>query len=44
MPAGHDRAYHRGSYLDKRRRLMAEWAAFLEGKAEAAGTVVPLRA
>lgn len=36
--------YHRGSYLDKRRRLMAEWAAFLEGKAEAAGTVVPLRA
>ena len=36
--------YHRGIYLDKRRRLMAEWADFLEGKAEATGTVVPLRA
>jgi hypothetical protein len=34
--------YHRGSYLDKRRRLMVAWAAFLES--EAMGSVVPLRA
>jgi hypothetical protein len=34
--------YHRGSYLGRRRKLMAAWAAFLDG--EAAGSVVPLRA
>ena len=37
-----DSAYHRGTFLDKRRRLMAAWADFLEG--EAMGSVVPLRA
>ena len=27
-----DAAYHRGSYLDKRRRLMAAWADFCDGR------------
>lgn len=39
---GMDRPYMRGDYLAKRIRLMAAWAAFLEG--EAMGSVVPLRA
>jgi integrase len=40
-----DQAYHRGSYLEKRRALMETWANFLSGeRATAAGTVVPLRA
>lgn len=34
-----DQAYHRGSYLEKRRLLMQAWAKFL-----AAGNVVPLAA
>jgi integrase len=38
-----DQAYHRGSYLDKRRRLMAAWAAYLEGHAvQVGGSVVAL--
>jgi integrase len=37
-----ERAYQRGDLLEKRRRLMAEWAAFC-GKPTIAGKVVPLR-
>jgi hypothetical protein len=40
-----DAAYHRGSFLDKRRRLMSAWASYLEGHAvQSEGTVVALRA
>jgi integrase len=40
-----DAAYHRGSYLEKRRALMETWANFLSGeRATSGGTVVPLRA
>ena len=40
-----DEAYHRGSYLQRRRVLMQHWADFLEGRAvQAGGTVVALRA
>jgi integrase len=40
-----DAAYHRGSYLEKRRALMQLWANFLTGTAAISdGTVVPLRA
>ena len=38
-----DSAYHRGSYLDKRRRLMADWASFCIGDAVPQGTVVAFR-
>ena len=38
-----DAAYHRGSYLDKRRRLMADWASFCIGDAVPQGTVVAFR-
>ena len=38
-----DAAYHRGSYLDKRRRLMADWASFCIGDAVRQGTVVAFR-
>ena len=34
-----DEAYHRGSYLDKRRRLMTDWASYLT-----ASNVIPLPA
>jgi integrase len=38
-------AYHRGSFLDKRRRLMAAWGKFLEGRTASEGaTVLALRA
>ena len=37
-------AYARGDLFEKRRRLMAEWAAHCEGAAPAMGEVVPLRA
>jgi len=38
-----DSAYHRGSYLDKRRRLMAAWAAFLDGEAvRSEGSIVAM--
>ena len=33
-------AYHRGDMLDKRRRLMAEWATFCAGKAVGGNNVV----
>ncbi|MDE2580911.1 MAG: integrase arm-type DNA-binding domain-containing protein [Rhodospirillales bacterium] len=35
-------AYQRGDMMEKRRRLMAEWATFC-GRPQAAGEVVPLR-
>ena len=39
-----DQAYHRGSYLAKRRALMALWASYLEGETvQLAETVVALR-
>jgi integrase len=40
-----DAAYHRGSYLAKRRALMALWASYLEGETVSlGGSVVALRA
>ncbi len=36
-------AYRRGDLFDKRRRLMADWAAFCEGNDVSAATVVPIR-
>ena len=39
-----DEAYHRGSFLQKRRTLMQHWADYLEGRAvQAGGEVVALR-
>ena len=39
-----EEAYQRGDLLDKRRRLMAQWAAFTETKpAKATGNVTSLR-
>ena len=35
-----ERAYRRGDALEKRRKLMEEWAGFLAGS-QAAGTVAP---
>lgn len=43
LPNKVEAAYQRGDLLEKRRRLMAEWAAFC-GKPMIAGEVVPLRA
>ena len=37
-------AYQRGDMMEKRRRLMADWAAFCVRPATLAGTVVPIRA
>jgi integrase len=39
-----ERAYQRGDILEKRRRLMQEWADYCEHGEPAAGNVVPLRA
>jgi integrase len=39
-----ERAYQRGEILDKRRRLMQEWADFCEGAEQQAGNIVPIRA
>jgi integrase len=39
-----ERAYQRGDILDKRRRLLQEWADFCEGTASEIGKVVPIRA
>jgi integrase len=36
-------AYRRGDLFEKRKRLMAEWAAFCERPVIAAGEVIPLR-
>jgi integrase len=38
-----ERAYQRSDMLERRRSMMAEWAAFLRGNAEAAEKVVRLR-
>lgn len=37
-------AYRRGDLFDKRRNLMAEWAAFLDAKPVKAKNVIPMRA
>jgi hypothetical protein len=39
-----ERAYQRGDILDKRRRLMQEWADFCEHGAQDSRNVVPIRA
>jgi integrase len=39
-----ERAYQRGDIIDKRRRLMQEWADFCENGEQQAGNVVPIRA
>jgi integrase len=40
-----DEVYHRGSFFDKRRRLMNAWGDFLEGKAVSrGGELIALRA
>lgn len=39
-----ERAYRRGDLFEKRRRLMAEWAAFCASPVVRGGEVVPLRA
>jgi hypothetical protein len=36
-------AYRRGDALDKRRRLMSEWARYLGGSAASGGNVVAIR-
>ena len=38
-----ERAYRRGDMLDKRRRLMSDWADHCGGRTPASGDVVPLR-
>ncbi len=35
-------AYRRGDLIEKRRRLMQDWAAYAEGRAAPAGEVVPI--
>jgi len=42
IASGTEAAYRRGDLFDKRRRLMADWAAFVD-TAPAAGNVVALR-
>jgi len=38
-----DSAYHRGSYLSKRKKLMATWAGYLAGEAvRSEGSVVAI--
>ena len=37
-------AYRRGDLFDKRRRMMADWAAFLATPSARQGTVTPIRA
>ena len=36
-------AYRRGDMVDKRRRLMADWAAYCEGKSKGGENVVKMR-
>jgi hypothetical protein len=36
--------YQRGDILDKRRRLMQEWADFCDGTEQQVGNVVAIRA
>jgi integrase len=37
-------AYRRGDMMEKRRRLMSDWAAYCEGELAVGGEVIPLRA
>lgn len=39
-----ERAYQRGDILEKRRRLMQEWADYCEKGEQTGANVVPLRA
>jgi hypothetical protein len=39
-----ERAYQRGDILDKRRRLMQEWADFCEGAEQQTDNIVPMKA
>ena len=43
IPGAVERAYRRGDLIDKRRRLMADWAAFCTATLPADGTVVTIR-
>jgi integrase len=43
IPNKVEAAYRRGALLEKRRRLMADWAAFCAAPAVPVGDVVPLR-
>jgi len=36
-------AYRRGDLFDKRRQLMADWAAFIETPPVAGSNVIPIR-
>jgi integrase len=38
-----ERAYRRGDLFEKRRRLMAAWAAFCQAGSTVAGTIVPIK-
>jgi len=42
LPDKVEAAYRRGSMLQKRRTMMADWAAFCDGKRTTGGVVVPL--
>ena len=43
IPNKVEAAYRRGALLEKRRRLMAEWATYCDATAMPVGDVVPLR-
>ncbi|MDB5956753.1 site-specific integrase [Ramlibacter sp.] len=43
IPSKTEAAYRRGDMLEKRRRMMNDWAAFCAIEAPRAGTVVPLK-
>jgi integrase len=43
IPNKVEAAYQRGALLEKRRRLMADWATFCAARAVPVGDVVPLR-
>ncbi len=38
-----ERAYQRGELIEKRRRLLADWATYTEGRSAPASEVVPIR-
>ena len=42
IPNKVEAAYRRGALLEKRRRLMAEWATYCDATATPVGDVVPL--
>jgi integrase len=43
IPKATEKAYRRGQLLEKRARLMAEWARYCDSPAAPAGEVVPIR-